>query len=541
MSMVSVATWWTTWMCLMAALVVANPAQAANRVVVIPLNSSKGKPLAQVVTVSGKNGDFRDLVAAVNSITDASGSKPYVIVIGPGRYNLNRTLVMKPWVSIYGAGREATILGFSGVETAITGADNCELADLTVELNGSGQGQAVAMKNEGVSPRVHDVSLYVHNGGLLDGIVNVQNSKPELERVLVEVTDSGASAHGVVVTGDSWATLTDVQIRMDIQSGSGIGLELTQGGYALVDRMEITVNGAGSASVVEGVNISDSRSGIEIRRSNIIATGQPATAQGLYATHGDTLKVIDTELVTKTIRGTGTVIGIHVDNMSASLARTKIVAYERLATGKAIGLDLQQNVEVSASQVSIRAIAPDDAVGVKMETGVTVTANQNSIFVKSYDGDATGVSVLNCNSDDLLFGHGDVSVEAPSDVARGVVLEAAGMTTFHHSIITARGKSVTVGIYHTFSNDLVVSDSTVQVTGLDANTTTTGIFEKANGEILRTTVSSDGASLFAEGGTLDAHFAQLAGAATVSSISGGTLNCVYSIKSDGTALNASCQ
>ncbi len=56
---------------------------AANKVVVIPLMGDN-PPLKNIVTVARANGKFTDPVAAVNSITDASASNPYLVVIGSG-------------------------------------------------------------------------------------------------------------------------------------------------------------------------------------------------------------------------------------------------------------------------------------------------------------------------------------------------------------------------------------------------------------------------------------------------------------------------
>ena len=65
---------------------------AHNSVVVVPLITAKR--LGNVVTVSHSGGDFTDPIAAVASITDASFTNPYVVMIGPGLYTLNQTLEM---------------------------------------------------------------------------------------------------------------------------------------------------------------------------------------------------------------------------------------------------------------------------------------------------------------------------------------------------------------------------------------------------------------------------------------------------------------
>ena len=53
-----------------------------------------GRKLKNVDTVAKANGDFTDPVAAVNSITDASATNPYLVVICPGVYTITQTLMM---------------------------------------------------------------------------------------------------------------------------------------------------------------------------------------------------------------------------------------------------------------------------------------------------------------------------------------------------------------------------------------------------------------------------------------------------------------
>ncbi len=113
-------------------------AAAHDNVVIIPINSAR--KLAHVVTVSAQGGDFTDPVAAVNSISDAGPSNPYVVLIGPGIYTLTETLVMKEYVSVMGTGEQSTKLtgaigggSLDANSALVSGADNAVLSDLTLE------------------------------------------------------------------------------------------------------------------------------------------------------------------------------------------------------------------------------------------------------------------------------------------------------------------------------------------------------------------------------------------------------------------------
>ena len=66
----------------------------------------------RVINVAKSGGDFTSPIAAMNSIKDASSNRRYKIKIGPGEYKLGfgKQLVMKPYVSLEGAGTGRTII-----------------------------------------------------------------------------------------------------------------------------------------------------------------------------------------------------------------------------------------------------------------------------------------------------------------------------------------------------------------------------------------------------------------------------------------------
>ncbi len=83
---------------------------AHNKVVVIPLGDAEAASLKNIITVSAENGDFTNVADAMASITDADFENPYVIFIGPGRYELADTLEVKNHVHIRGSGKNITAL-----------------------------------------------------------------------------------------------------------------------------------------------------------------------------------------------------------------------------------------------------------------------------------------------------------------------------------------------------------------------------------------------------------------------------------------------
>ena len=135
---------------LLSGLLLSISANAQTSVVVIPLGGDAA-PLANIVTVAKENGDFDNPIDAVNSITDATGLNPYLVVIAPGKYTLNEHLNMKTGVSIAGSGVDVTII--EGAISAgsiyscslIRGADEATLSNMTIRNTGGGAGCSVAI------------------------------------------------------------------------------------------------------------------------------------------------------------------------------------------------------------------------------------------------------------------------------------------------------------------------------------------------------------------------------------------------------------
>ncbi len=66
---------------------------------------------SNVITVAKYDGDFDNPIDAIDSISDASRSNPYLVSVSPGVYNLGTTLLyMKSHVSLVGAGQKATYI-----------------------------------------------------------------------------------------------------------------------------------------------------------------------------------------------------------------------------------------------------------------------------------------------------------------------------------------------------------------------------------------------------------------------------------------------
>lgn len=209
----------STWMTkgivvLIGALFVLAPvtAFAANKVVVIPLfdgacASGTCKPLKNIVTVAKAGGMYTDPVAAVNSITDANESNPYLVVIGPGVYTITSTLQMKQWVDIAGSGENVTGIrgaistGNTDASSAIlSGSNHATLSSLTIENTG-GSTHSIALYNNSASPTVSNVTASASGATFNYGVYNLSSSSVMTD--VTAVATGGAVNYGVLNFGSS--------------------------------------------------------------------------------------------------------------------------------------------------------------------------------------------------------------------------------------------------------------------------------------------------------------------------------------------------
>lgn len=349
-------------------LLLAVSVTAADKVVVIPLNSAK--KLDNIVTVSSKGGDFTDPVAAVNSITDAAADNPYLVVIGPGVYTVTEPLIMQPYVSVSGAGQGATILTgsrgsdtYDAASTIVSGSDNTTLSDLTIENIGSGNKYSMAIFNYDTSPVIQNVSVTVTktyaasnygygvrnlidasptmtnmtitvtgastNYGVYNGDVSLNNSKPIMTNLTITVA-GGDATRGVYNSGAS-PTMTNMAITVSDGSVSNYGVRnLSSEAKAVMSNMTVTASGGAinygiyvrNLSILTEVTATASGGSGENFGMYIGTNGRPTirhctldgTTGGVYFS-GDTARVIQSSIIGGvTNSGSGTLTCVNSDN-----------------------------------------------------------------------------------------------------------------------------------------------------------------------------------------------------------------------------------
>lgn len=183
-----------------------------------------------MVSLDGQ-GDFASPLDAMASITDASAATPYVVRLAPGVYDLGATpLVVKPYVSVVGAGESATFLSGTCADlpppalgmgyAAVVGiGDYATLANLTVRVVGGpmvGTPTAISTTEfEVVGATVERVSIVVEPGVYAAGLALFGGVQDFLVRhVTVAATSYGLYMMGTTTGGsievtDSFLSCSD--------------------------------------------------------------------------------------------------------------------------------------------------------------------------------------------------------------------------------------------------------------------------------------------------------------------------------------------
>ncbi len=169
---------------LLCALLIAVPllVQAENKVVVVPLSGDDLEPLANIVTVAKQNGDFSDVAAAINSISGASATNPYLVVVAPGTYSVGSGITLPSYVNLAGSGPEVTRLkgstnGSTDLGVLLLLNSDVRVEGLTLENDNTENGlkRAVVIPQAAEDIVLKDVHILVENDNLFAPTIGVDN------------------------------------------------------------------------------------------------------------------------------------------------------------------------------------------------------------------------------------------------------------------------------------------------------------------------------------------------------------------------------
>lgn len=253
------------------------------------------------------------LLNALSSITDASNSNPYLIMIEPGVYNIGTSsLQMKSYVDIQGSGENITKItgSIDGNTTGVLlGGNLTALYSVTVENTGSGT-YTTAIYNDTVSSltmenitaiasgNTHNVAVAnissfpdmtnmttIASGGLNNnyGVYNNNASSPTMTNITATAS-GGTNNRGIYNTNASDPTMTNVSIT--VSGGTNHwGVANVDSSPAMTD---VTITASGGDY---NYSIYSSNSSTTMINMNVTASGGTHANYGVYTDTSSTVYI----------------------------------------------------------------------------------------------------------------------------------------------------------------------------------------------------------------------------------------------------------
>ena len=264
---------------------------AQNKVIVIPMAGDDLKPLANIITVAKANGDFTDPVAALDSISDASASNPYLVVIAPGVYEVASSIILKRYVDVSGSGQNATVISGSISSTSradsavFNGAADSSVRSLTARHTSTNGNQALGFNlssDDGMI--IDDVKIEVAGVGNNEGIY-ANTSDFSLLNSTIKIT-GGSSINGVYFNSGIFNSSSNTIAISDCAAAAGIfvntGNANIVGNRISINNCTSTQNGIYFNSSIEGV-VSGSSIDIDGPSGNKHGVYSNSSSSGLYS------------------------------------------------------------------------------------------------------------------------------------------------------------------------------------------------------------------------------------------------------------------
>jgi hypothetical protein len=268
---------------------------------------SDHKHYERIITVSPSAGGVA-IAAAINSITDASATKQYLIKVEPGTYDTN--VFMKPFVDLEGSGEDSTVIRTAGATPTAFMANNSELRFATFEHDGAGT-------NTGP-----------HDGGTLP-VYMANVSAVRLNHVTLVASANAGGGQALLLDHAFGVKLTDVTIVLNVPSGNVIGI----GGNTsdvVMERVKMTVTAGGGTAY--GVSLSGSALTVAASKIDVTSTATAGSVQAINIS-GSAVYLRDSDATVSAGVG-ATVVGAEFSDITARIVNCQI----RAAAGRGIVL-----------------------------------------------------------------------------------------------------------------------------------------------------------------------------------------------------------
>ena len=272
-------------------------------------------------------GDFTSLSAALESITDASVSNPYVVRIAPGTYTETSTVELKAYVDVEGSGEGVTTITCA----CATAGDGAPDASTATVLAGDIVAEIRHLTIENTGGDNYSTGIWTEN--VVDGSVSMLH---------VTATATGDGAGYGVRNDSSSPSMTNVTATGTSTSDSGFGVYNASSSPSM---MNVTATGA--ATVFKGYGVFN-RSSSSPMMTNVIATGTSTSDEGFGVFNASSSPSMMNVTATGSTNSASRGLGVY-NELSSSPSMMNVTASGNSASGPSFG------VYNKSSSSSIRA------------------------------------------------------------------------------------------------------------------------------------------------------------------------------------------
>jgi hypothetical protein len=264
-----------------------------------------GDSYQQVVTVAKSGGDYTTIQGAIDSITDATTTKRYVVRVMSGVYS--EAVTCKDYVDILGAGRTNTIISGTSGTVLTFPANKCTVSEVGVNVDYGALGaNSTAITSAGADSVLKDCDITVTKSGgdfTMNGITITAGSFRMSDcyftytttgaTAATQLTQSAIKQTGVVtnvILNNNEITISTTDTNDDL---TGVETTATVTGTCLLANNVITVDAGAAGSSATGIWAYGTSSGA-IFNQNRLTVNCNASSYGIWIDSASGGATIDT-------------------------------------------------------------------------------------------------------------------------------------------------------------------------------------------------------------------------------------------------------